>query len=52
MDYLVATVTWFIVSLIGYFSFSKDWKSLKNIQQWFIIINLGLSLFSILNYFI
>lgn len=51
MDYLFTTILWFIISIVGYFTFWKDWKSLKEIQQWFIIINMGFSISAIINYF-
>ncbi|MGX4687616.1 hypothetical protein JNUCC83_12305 (plasmid) [Vagococcus sp. JNUCC 83] len=52
MDYLFTTVLWFIFSVIGYAAFWKDWKNLKKMQRWFLVTNLGLSLFAIANYFI
>lgn len=51
MEYLLTTLLWFIVSLIGYLSFWKDWKKLNRVQQWFIIVNLGFSIFAVVNYF-
>ena len=52
MDYLISTILWVIISVIGYVVFWKDWKSLNGPQQWFIIFNSGVALFAIVNYFL
>ncbi|MGX4686217.1 hypothetical protein JNUCC83_04875 [Vagococcus sp. JNUCC 83] len=51
MDYLYVSGLWLIVSIICYTVFMKDWKKLTRIQQWAILINMGLGIFSVINYF-
>lgn len=50
MDYLITTVLWVITAFGGYFIFWNDWKNLNGSHRYFIIVNLGLSILSLVNY--